>query len=357
VKNLSSQAFYVGSYLVEPSLNQISKNKNNTQLPPKVMSALVLFAESEGQTISHQQLLSALWPQQVVSDSSLYQVIATLRKSFGDTEAKRSYIEKVSGKGYRLIARVKPDKQLKNEDQAKPYKGLIIGVLASVLLVSGYWLFNLTNTTKPSLSTASLAANQIKSLTILPFKDQFNNVDHSALANGLSDALMTQLVRVKDLTIIRAQSVTSPENHDSTDNTSEALLLGRIQSQAGQLRVNLQLQSSSDQSIIWAREFEGNENSLFELQDKITKVLLALFEKIQNNGSFTQLKIDQKHFNQYLFARFHWSKRSSQSLQQAELLFKSVIDKAPDFALAYVGLCDTYQYHFIYGDRQFAKML
>jgi len=52
VKELSNQTFYVGPWQIEPTINQISCDQNVLQLPPKVMAALVLFAESEDKTIN-----------------------------------------------------------------------------------------------------------------------------------------------------------------------------------------------------------------------------------------------------------------------------------------------------------------
>lgn len=91
MKNLSSQPFFIDKWLVEPTLNKISCQDQEIQLAPKVMSALVLLASANGQLISHEDLISSLWPNQVVSDSSLYQTISSLRKQLGDTQTQRQY--------------------------------------------------------------------------------------------------------------------------------------------------------------------------------------------------------------------------------------------------------------------------
>jgi DNA-binding winged helix-turn-helix (wHTH) protein len=59
--------------------------------------------------------MASVWQQQVVSDSSVYQAIAQLRKALGDTAAEPTYIQRVSGKGYRLIAQVKAPPTLTNQ--------------------------------------------------------------------------------------------------------------------------------------------------------------------------------------------------------------------------------------------------
>ena len=50
----------------------------------------------------------------------------------------------------------------------------------------------------------------------------------------------------------------------------------------------------------------------------------------------------------YLKGRYHWNKRNYGGSRQAEYLFRSAIEKDPNFALAYVGLADS----LIFDNRQ-----
>ena len=103
----TNNAFYIGQWLVEPKLNRISYQECEIILVPKVMSLLMLLVKHAGEPVSQQTILDTVWSEQVVSDSSIYQAIAQLRKAFGDSARQKHFIERVSGKGYRLIAQVK----------------------------------------------------------------------------------------------------------------------------------------------------------------------------------------------------------------------------------------------------------
>ena len=103
---ISESSFYVGKWLVECELNRISYAGNEKTLVPKVMKLLQLLASDTVRSFSQDELMKVLWPDLVVSDSSVYQAIAQLRKALEDSATNPRYIERVSGKGYRLIAKV-----------------------------------------------------------------------------------------------------------------------------------------------------------------------------------------------------------------------------------------------------------
>ena len=112
------RAFRVGEFIVEPGLNLLTKDGESIALVPKVMQLLLCLAESSPEPVSQEVLFARVWPDQVVSDSSLYQAIAQLRKSLGDTGKQKRYIERISGKGYRLIKTV----ETINQDPSVPYR-------------------------------------------------------------------------------------------------------------------------------------------------------------------------------------------------------------------------------------------
>lgn len=67
------------------------------------MSALVLLLQADGQTVTDEAMLEGVWPGLVVSDASLYKVVAELRKALQDQQKPYQLIERVRSKGYRLL--------------------------------------------------------------------------------------------------------------------------------------------------------------------------------------------------------------------------------------------------------------
>lgn len=100
---LSHPCWTLGEWLIEPRRNRISNADEESQLEPRLMTALELLLNAKGQTVSDEQLLQTVWPNVVVSDASLYQVVAQLRKALQDQQKPHKLIERVQRKGYCLL--------------------------------------------------------------------------------------------------------------------------------------------------------------------------------------------------------------------------------------------------------------
>lgn len=155
------------------------------QLEPRVMAALVLLLQAGERTLTDAQLLQGVWPGLVVSDASLYKVVAELRKALADQQKPYRLIERVHGKGYRLLqvaVRCQPEyptrhngeitagtivpAQKINSHRRLPHHAMVIFAVATLclaILCALWWSFGPTFTqsgqqiaTKP----AATAANQ-----------------------------------------------------------------------------------------------------------------------------------------------------------------------------------------------------
>jgi DNA-binding winged helix-turn-helix (wHTH) protein len=102
------QAFRIGAWLVEPSLDRISRGGLEVRLRPRAMDVLVCLAVAAGKLASKQQLIDAVWQTEFVSDHALTQVIAELRAALGDDARNPAYIENIPRRGYRVVAAVTP---------------------------------------------------------------------------------------------------------------------------------------------------------------------------------------------------------------------------------------------------------
>ena len=70
------------------------------------MSLLILLASKSGEVVTRSEILAALWPNIVVGDEVISQLIYSLRNALADDAKNPKYIETISKKGYRFIAEV-----------------------------------------------------------------------------------------------------------------------------------------------------------------------------------------------------------------------------------------------------------
>jgi DNA-binding winged helix-turn-helix (wHTH) protein/Tfp pilus assembly protein PilF len=88
---------------VQPTQTDTATGPQPQLLEPRVMTALVLLLQANGRTLTDAEFMQGVWPGLVVSDASLYKVVAELRKALGDQQKPYTLIERVHGKGYRLL--------------------------------------------------------------------------------------------------------------------------------------------------------------------------------------------------------------------------------------------------------------
>ncbi len=99
-------SFYVGTWLVQPSLNRMTAAGRTVQVEPKIMQVLLCLAEQPGTVVLRDVLLDTVWADTVVGEEVLSRSISELRKAFEDDARAPRFIETIPKAGYRLIAPV-----------------------------------------------------------------------------------------------------------------------------------------------------------------------------------------------------------------------------------------------------------
>jgi DNA-binding winged helix-turn-helix (wHTH) protein len=96
-------SFRLGDWLVEPSLNRVSRDDTSVQLELKVMEVLVCLARHAGVVVSKEQIIDTVWQTEFISINTLTHAIGELRRVLGDDARSPRYIETITKRGYRLM--------------------------------------------------------------------------------------------------------------------------------------------------------------------------------------------------------------------------------------------------------------
>ena len=126
--------FRLGSWLVQPSLNTISRNGRTIRLEPKVIEVVSCLAQHPGETVPKEQLIRAVWGETFVTDDVLTRSISELRRAMEDDPREPQFIETIPKKGYRLIANVERLGGMQTRSRGDR-KLLVIAALAGALLL------------------------------------------------------------------------------------------------------------------------------------------------------------------------------------------------------------------------------
>ena len=95
-----------GPVRIDPHKRTIERNGEAVPCPSRAFDVLLLLLRRRGELVPKEELLTAIWPDTHVEESSLPMVISVIRRAIGDNGRKQKYIQTVSKCGYRFIVEV-----------------------------------------------------------------------------------------------------------------------------------------------------------------------------------------------------------------------------------------------------------
>lgn len=95
-----------GRFRLDPVIRSLLRDGELVRLTPKAYDTLLILVESRGKTLEKDDLMQLVWPDAVVEENNLNQIISALRKALGDSRDESRYIATIPGLGYRFVAQV-----------------------------------------------------------------------------------------------------------------------------------------------------------------------------------------------------------------------------------------------------------
>jgi len=196
------------------------------------------------------------------------------------------------------------------------------------------------------------SSKQIESIAVMPFVNDSGNADVEYLSDGMTETLITSLSQLPNLSVKARSTVFYYKGKDPSPKkigeelNVQAVLLGRVVHRGSDLKLSLELVNTQTQDVIWSEQYDRRESDLVSLQAEIArdvssklKIRLSGAEQQKLAKTYTQ---DPTAYTNYLLGRFYWNKRTGNDLRKSVEYFQKAIALDPNFALAYVGLADSY---------------
>ncbi len=98
--------FRVGEWLVQPSLDRLSRGDTLVHLRPQLTDLLLVLARHAGKTVSKEAILKEVWATEYVGESVLTRCITEIRQALHDNARAPTVLETIPKRGYRLVAPV-----------------------------------------------------------------------------------------------------------------------------------------------------------------------------------------------------------------------------------------------------------
>jgi TolB-like protein/Flp pilus assembly protein TadD len=252
-------------------------------------------------------------------------------------------------------------------------KVLWIGVDPELDPLHGHPRFNdLLRKLDHRLAALPMIAGQLitgqESIAVLPFRvlsPPGENTGDEYLGVGLTDALITRLSNVQRLVVRPTSSVLRYHGANidpliaGRDLGIDYIVDGSLRRIGNRLRVTAQLLSVSEGVTRWAEHFDEDSTDVLQIEDSISeKVASALLPKLTRDEQRQLSKRGtdiSEAFEAYLRGRYYWSSYTETGLAKALECYKQAIKLDPDYALAYTGIADYYNWLGVFGIRPFAE--
>jgi serine/threonine protein kinase/Tfp pilus assembly protein PilF len=222
----------------------------------------------------------------------------------------------------------------------------IAALLVIAVVASASWLF-----TRGGNENAA-ARSRIGSLAVLPLENLSGNANQQYFADGMTEALISQLSAIDDLRVISRTSVmqfkntTQPLDAIAAALKVDAVVEGAVMRTADHVRITARLIDARTEQPLWRGEYEKPLRDAIGLQREVAS---TIGREIRGELSAAdtarlarQTNVDPQAYQLYLQGRFNWNLRGKSDLTRAAALFEDAIRRDPQFAPAYTGLADVY---------------
>ncbi|HEV7797393.1 MAG TPA: protein kinase [Pyrinomonadaceae bacterium] len=218
----------------------------------------------------------------------------------------------------------------------------------------------------PTLPARSLSGEE--SIAVLPFRilsSPIENTGDEYLGIGLTDALITRLSNVQRLIVRPTSSVLRYRGAGidpliaGRDLSVNYIVDGSLQRVGDRLQVTAQLLNVREGVIRWSEQFDEDSTDVLQIEDSISEqVASALLPQLTRDEQrqLSKRGTDSvEAFESYLRGRYYWNSYTESGLAKALECYNHAIELDPEYALAYTGIADYYNWLGVFGIRPFAE--
>jgi TolB-like protein/DNA-binding winged helix-turn-helix (wHTH) protein len=234
-----------------------------TELRRQSADVLRLLAARAGRTVAKSEILDAVWGDIAVTEDSLVQCVADIRRALGGA---RDRLHTAHRSGYRLDTDAAPPRA-----RAPLRRGAVAALaLAALALVPlGIW----------KLRDRPAADFQGPVVAVLPFENLAGGERWDRLARGVTEEVIADLATNPWLFVL-ADATTRPHAGETPQAVGTALgaahvVTGTIQAEAGRARVSATLADAGSGRQVWTKQWEGPAGDLLAIQAAASEALVG----------------------------------------------------------------------------------
>lgn len=332
------KGFGLGPWEVLPDLGLLRQGKTEQHLEPMVMDVLVALASGQGEVVTTDQIVNAVWAGRPTAPEAIVQKIKVLRDKLGDDPRKPKYIQTLHKIGYRLVCPVVLPPAVGTEPPRPFFPAYLWPIVGGTLALAVLAIVFLIN--RPGVIPE---LGSVNSVVVCPFENMSTQANEPFVF-GFREQLVSTLYRVSNLRVVKG-SCGVPVHEIPEYLGVDSVVTGSVQQVGGRVRITAQLLASNG-VILWSESIDGAAEEVEEVFELHEKVANQVRDAIREDSDFEVTAPSRpasfKAYDHYLLGDFAFSKRSERELNRAVEFFNEAINLDPDFGPAYMGLANSY---------------
>lgn len=377
-----AEQWQIGDWLADSRLDELRRGDEVVKIEPRNMRLLTALAQRPGEVLTVDALMTEVWADLVVTQSSVYQAVSQLRQVLGDDASRPRYIATVPRKGYRLVAVVRPVQVPRapvpaepaaptataapdmpallppSPEPARPAPEQAAEPKAAGALNRRGWLLGGGLATLAAAGggavwwqrSTRVPPDQVR-LAVLPFKDTSAHKLEQSLAEGLAEQVIGALAAHGQVRVLSRATSFQFESPDALLPLAEQrfvthVLGGELTRSAQRVSLNLHLHGLPRQRLVWREALEVELTDLSRLALNVANQALQALGAAPVAATAPVAAPDA--YELYLTGLQHQRSAQREGILKARSYFQRAIDRDPGFAPAYVGQAATWiaEYHY-----------
>ncbi len=247
------------------------------------------------------------------------------------------------------IQKTKQSSQAGKEILQPVSRGWKISTYVSTLVIIAFIVIYVIGNIKQSSDISKLE----KTIAVLPFENFSHEENDSHLGEAIANEIATQLVKIQRFQV---RSFTSSLQYKGTIKPSmpqigielnaNFIIEGTIELQNEDVSIHVQVIQANNDNHIWAHEFKDKWDNILTLRGQITTRIAEELKTILSPEEIENIEKkpteNTEAYNLYLRGRYFWNQRTEENLLKAINYFNQAAQIDTNYALAYIGLADSY---------------
>ena len=371
-----------GAFEVDLCSSELFKHGIRIKLQDQPFQILTILLDRPGELVPREELHKKLWAEDtfVDFDAGLNAAIRRLRDALNESAEEPRYIETLPRHGYRFIADVtKVPGLIPANVETAPSNGsqtvadLLPGASLAgsaaipsvrrrswmpwqvMLAIAGGLALAVTlgTPTWRHRFFSAHASTGIQSIAVLPLQNLSGDASQDYFADGMTDALITELAQIKSFRVI---SRTSAMHYKGTQKklseiaselNIDAVVEGSVIRSGDRMRIDARLIRANNDQLLWAKSYDRKISDVLMLQADVAQAITGEIEvkvtpEEQSRLQAKKHEVDPKVYESYLKGRYFSHQLGGEGLKKAVGYYREAIQVDPNYAPAYSGLSDAY---------------